>query len=329
MTTDRPTPPGSVHHVARRRRSTALDTLFAPKSVAVIGATEKEGSVGRAVLENFRAFTGTVFPVNPKRATVLGRTAFASVSALPEVPDLVVIVTPAASVPGLIRECVAKGVPSAIIIPAGFKEIDPAGTAMEQEILAEARRGGLRIIGPNCLGVMSPALGFNATFAASIARPGNVAFISQSGALCTAILDWSFRENLRAIYETPAMEESADVQAQHSSVSALIAKVRESGRTILTEFESKQLLVAAGIPTAVTHIARTEDEAVLLAEKLGFPIVLKLHSETITHKTDVGGVQLSIRTPGGVRHAWQSIERSCRMAQPSCKPRGWPASRLW
>jgi acetyltransferase len=563
-----------------------LNDLFAPKSVAVIGATEKVGSVGRAVLENLSCFKGRVFPVNPKRATVLGHAAFASIDGLPEVPDLAVIVTPATSVPGLIRECVAKGVPSAIIISAGFKETGPAGADMEQEILAEARRGGMRIIGPNCLGVMSPALGFNATFAASMARPGNVAFISQSGALCTAILDWSFRENvgfsafvsigsmldvgwgdlityhgddphtkgivcymesvgdarsflsaarevalskpiivlkvgrtdaaskaaashtgaltgsdevldaafrragvlradtigelfnmaevlakqprprgprlaiitnaggpgalstdmlirsggqlaelspetraaldgllpahwsrgnpvdilgdadadryakaveivskdpgndgllviltpqkmtdcsgtaarlkafarlerkpllvswmggpevlageeilnqaniptfaypdaaarafermwsysenLRAIYETPAVEETADLQAEQAKVSTIIQKVRQSGRTILTEFESKQLLAACGIPTVATHIARTEDEAVAHAEKLEFPVVLKLHSETITHKTDVGGVQLSIRTPGGVRHAWQSIEKSCR-----------------
>jgi acetyltransferase len=123
---------------------------------------------------------------------------------------------------------------------------------------------------------------------------------------------WGYSESLRAIYETPAFEESRDLQAQQSNVSAIIQRVRQSGRTILTEFESKQLLAACGIPTVATHIARTEDEAVSLAEKLGFPVVLKLHSETITHKTDVGGVQLSIRTPGGVRHAWQAIEKACR-----------------
>jgi acetyltransferase len=107
-----------------------------------------------------------------------------------------VIVTPAPTVPGLIHECGQRGVPAAIIISAGFKEVGASGAAMEDEILADARRAGMRIIGPNCLGVMSPHLNFNATFAAGMARPGNVAFISQSGALCTAILDWSFRENV-------------------------------------------------------------------------------------------------------------------------------------
>jgi acetyltransferase len=123
---------------------------------------------------------------------------------------------------------------------------------------------------------------------------------------------WSYSENLRALYETPALEDESNLQAAHAAVSGLIRNVRQSGRALLTEFESKQLLTAAGIPTVPTHVARSEDEAVALAEKLGFPVVLKLHSETITHKTDVGGVQLSIRTPGGVRHAWQAIEKSCR-----------------
>jgi acetyltransferase len=123
---------------------------------------------------------------------------------------------------------------------------------------------------------------------------------------------WSYSENLRAIYETPAFEAFANLQTQQADVAAIIQQVRQSGRTILTEFESKQLLAAGGIPTVATHVARSEDEAVALAERLGFPVVLKLHSETITHKTEVGGVQLSIRTPGGVRHAWQSIEKSCR-----------------
>src|SRR5689334_9527968 len=130
MTAARHPLPRNIHDFAQRRSSTALDTFFAPKSVAVIGATEKEGSVGRAVLENLSGFQGKLFPINPKRATVLGHTAFANVSAIHEVPDLVVIVTPAASVPNLIRECVAKGVSSAIIISAGFKETGAPGAAM-------------------------------------------------------------------------------------------------------------------------------------------------------------------------------------------------------
>jgi acetyltransferase len=187
-------PAHDIYGYARR----PLDTFFAPRTVAVIGATEAAGSVGRTILWNLISspFGGVVFPVNLRRTHVLGIKAYPNVSAVPEPVDLAVIVTPAATVPGIVRECVAAGVKSAIIISAGFKEIGPAGEALEEQVLAEAQRGRMRLIGPNCLGVMNPLTGLNATFASTIARPGNVAFISQSGALCTAILDWSLRENV-------------------------------------------------------------------------------------------------------------------------------------
>ncbi len=560
-----------------------LHAFFAPRSVAVIGATENPGSVGRAVMENLLAFSGHVYPVNPKRATILGRAAFPSIAAVRAPVDLAVIVTPATSVPGVIRESAAAGVRSAVIISAGFKEVGAAGAELERQVMEEARRVRMRVIGPNCLGVMTPRLGFNATFAAALARPGNVAFLSQSGALCTAILDWSFRENvgfsafvsvgsmldvgwgdllyhladdphtksivcymesvgdarsflsaarevaytkpiivikvgrtdaaakaaashtgsltgsdsvleaafrrvgvlrvntigelfnmaellakqphptgprlaivtnaggpgalatdllvtsggqlaplgdatqkelnallpphwshgnpvdvlgdadaaryakaveivsrdpntdgmlviltpqamtdplgtaealqpfahtgkplltswmggasldtsrtqlnaagiptydypdtaarafalmwhysasLRQIYETPTALADKNAGANIAAALEIIEHVRRSKRTLLTEFESKKLLAAYGIPTVETHIARSEDEAVAVAEKLGFPVALKLHSETLTHKTDVGGVQLNIRTAAGVRHSWQSIQKS-------------------
>ena len=172
-----------------------LDVFFAPKTVAVIGATENAGSVGRTILWNLLTspFGGTVFPVNPKRPSVLGVKAYKHISEVPEPVDLAVIVTPAATVPAIVHDCAGQGVRGAIVISAGFKEIGPAGVELEREIMVEARRGNMRIIGPNCLGVMSPLTGLNATFAAAVARPGNVGFISQSGALCTAILDWSLR----------------------------------------------------------------------------------------------------------------------------------------
>jgi acetyltransferase len=184
--------------VFRYKQSHPLNAIFEPKSIAVIGATEKPGSVGRTVLWNLisNPFGGTVFPVNAKRPNVLGIKAYPNLAALPQPVDLAVIVTPAPTVPGIIKECVATGVKGAIIISAGFKEIGPEGAKMEQQILEEARRGKLRIIGPNCLGVMSPLTGLNATFAGAMARPGNVGFISQSGALCTAVLDWSLSENV-------------------------------------------------------------------------------------------------------------------------------------
>jgi acetyltransferase len=186
-----------AHDVLHYERQ-ALDAIFAPKNIAVIGATETQGTVGRTVLWNLisNPFGGAVFPVNPKRSSILGVKAYPNVSSVPEQVELAVITTPAASVPGLIKECVEVGVRGAIVISAGFKETGPAGVELESQIMEYARRGNMRIIGPNCLGVMNPITGINATFASGMARPGSVGFISQSGALCTAVLDWSLKENV-------------------------------------------------------------------------------------------------------------------------------------
>ena len=187
----------STHDVLRYERR-ALDLIFAPKNIAVIGATETLGSVGRTIVWNLISspFGGTVFPINLKRPSVLGIKAYQTISAVPEPVDLAVVVTPAMTIPGIISECVDFGVKSAIIISAGFKETGAGGVELERQIMEHAHRGNMRIIGPNCLGVMSPTTGLNATFASTIARRGSVGFISQSGALCTAILDWSLRENV-------------------------------------------------------------------------------------------------------------------------------------
>lgn len=174
-----------------------LHSFFAPDTVAVIGATDKEGRVGRTLLWNLMSnpFGGTIFPVNPKRHSVLGIPAYSSIKDIPDPVDLAIIAIPAPFVPGVVQECVEVGVKSAIIISAGFKETGSKGVELEKQIL-ETARGKMRIIGPNCLGLMSPRSGLNATFASTMARPGNLAFISQSGALCTAVLDWSFWENV-------------------------------------------------------------------------------------------------------------------------------------
>jgi acetyltransferase len=179
-----------------RSDNESLDAIFTPKTVAVVGATEKVGSVGRTVFWNLikNPFGGVVFPVNSQRPGVMGIKAYPSVSAVPEKVDLAVICTPARSVPDIIKECADIGIKGAIVISAGFKELGAPGVELEMQILVHARRGKMRIIGPNCLGVMNPLTGLNATFAGTIARPGSVAFISQSGALCTAILDWSVSE---------------------------------------------------------------------------------------------------------------------------------------
>ncbi len=175
-----------------------LEAIFSPRAVAVIGASEKAGSVGRSILWNLigSPFGGTVYPVNPKRPNVLGIRSYPTIAAVPEPVNLAIVVTPAPTVPDVIGDCVEAGVKGAIIISAGFKEIGPDGAELERQVLERARQGRMRLIGPNCLGVMNPGLGLNATFAAGIARPGTVGFISQSGALCTAILDWSLKVNV-------------------------------------------------------------------------------------------------------------------------------------
>ena len=578
----------AAHDILHQSRRGALDPILAPNSIAIIGATERKRSVGRTVMQNLLSggFPGKIYPVNPIQETILGLHAFPNVAALPEKPDLAIIITPPRTVPGIIKECAQAGIHGVIIISAGFKETGAAGAELERQILEEAKRSHIRIVGPNCLGVMVPGHKFNATFAADMAKPGNVGFISQSGALCTAILDWSLKENvgfsafvslgsmldvswgdliyhlgddpntksiviymesigdargflsaarevaltkpiiiikpgrteaaakaaashtgsltgsdevlqaafqrvgvlrvdtiselfdmaevlakqprphgprltivtnaggpgvlatdmligsggqlaeltaetmaslnqilpptwshnnpvdiigdagpelyakavdivakdpntdgllviltpqsmtdptataeeltpfahiegkpiiaswmgvgqvekgeeilnaakiptfkypdraakafyymwrysenLRSLYETPAMPlQNGHGYIDRAAAAKIISDVRQAGRRILTEFESKQLLTTYSIPTVETLIALSEGDAVKEAARLGFPVVLKLYSETITHKTDVGGVQLNLRTASAVRQAWRTIEASC------------------
>jgi acetyltransferase len=566
--------------MARRR---TLDVFFHPKNVAVIGATEAPHSVGRAILSNLKdaPFAGPIYPVNPRHDTLLGLRCYPNIASVPEPVDLAVIATPASTVPAVIGECAATDIPAAIIISAGFREIGERGASLEQEILDIGHCSGMRIVGPNCLGLMNPHHMLNATFASSMARPGHLGFISQSGALCTAILDWSRREmvgfsafvsvgsmldvgwgdliqylgddpktrsivlymesvgdarsflsaarevalskpiiaikpgrtqaaakaaashtgaltgqddvldaafrrcgvlrvdtiaelfylaealdkqprpegprltivtnaggpavlatdallmqggelaelapatmaqldaflpphwshqnpidilgdasaeryakavhlaiqepasdgtlvvlapqamtdpasvaqqlaalpkssakpliaswmggvdvaageailnaaaipaypypdsaarvfqlmwrysaNLQALYETPAAWEMEVSDVARSHAASLIEKARARGRTLLTEAESKSLLAAYGIPTVPTEIATSADQAVEAAARLGYPVVLKLHSETITHKTDVGGVRLNLPDEAAVRAAYEAI----------------------
>lgn len=186
-----------AHDILRSDRH-PLSSFFSPASVAVIGASDRPGSVGRTLLRNLieNTFGGTVFPINPQHRNVMGIEAYPNIAEVGEPIELAVIATPASTVPDIVRQCVEVGVKSAVILSAGFKEIGTKGIELERQILEQARQGNLRIIGPNCLGFMNPHTGINATFASGMAKPGNVGFISQSGALCTAVLDWSFRENV-------------------------------------------------------------------------------------------------------------------------------------
>jgi len=579
-------PPNEEKQTAQQ--SFGLDPMFAPRSVAVIGATSRPGTVGRSVLENLvhGKFQGKVYAVNANHPEVLGLKTYASIRDIPGPVDLAIVATPAATVPQLIGECVDAGARSAIVISAGFRERGAEGAALEKQIQEQLRRGSssMRLIGPNCLGIMNPTIGLNATFVKDATRAGNVAFLSQSGALLVAILDWSAREqvgfsaivstgsmldvdwgdliyyfgddphtksiliymesvgdarsflsaarevaltkpiivikagrseaasraaashtgaltgsdevldaafrrsgvlrvhniadlfymaealsrqprpkgprltiltnaggpgvlatdslvanggelaelsaesvqrldeflpthwshsnpidvladtdseryaraleiasqdpnsdgllvilvpqamadptqvaermksyakgpkpllaswmggnsiaageailnsagiptfpypdtaaraftymwryscNLRGLYETPALADQSEVgSATRNQVEQMIENVRKSGRVLLTELESKQLLSLYGIPAVETRAAASEDEAVKIASELGFPVVLKVFSETITHKTDVGGVKLNLRDEAAVRAAYRAIQSS-------------------
>jgi acetyltransferase len=569
-----------------------LDAMFNPNSVAVVGATARPGTVGQTVLESLLRgrFQGKVYAVNPKHEEVLGLKAYKSIRDIPQSVDLAVVVTPAATVPQLIAECVESSAKSAVVISAGFKERGAEGAALEHQIQEQLRRGSMRLLGPNCLGLMNPTIGLNATFAKDAPKVGNVAFLSQSGALLTAILDWSQREevgfsaivstgsmldvswgdliyyfgddphtksillymesvgdarsflsaarevaltkpiivikagrseaasraaashtgtltgsdevleaafrrsgvlrvhsiadlfymaevlgrqprpkgprltiltnaggpgvlatdslvanggelaplspesisrlneflpahwshnnpidilgdadseryaralaiasqdpnsdgllvilapqgmtdpsqiaerlkpyakehgkpvlaswmggnsvaageaalnaagiptfsypdtaaraftymwrytyNLRGLYETPTLTEQSEPESnRHTQAGQIIQEARRHGRILLTEVESKQVLSLYGIPTVETRIAASEDEAVRLASQIGFPVVLKILSETITHKTDVGGVKLYLQDEASVRSAYRAIE--CSLTEKS------------
>ncbi|MEI8373055.1 MAG: GNAT family N-acetyltransferase [Planctomycetota bacterium] len=171
-----------------------LDKIFNPNRVAVIGASDVPTSVGCTVLRNLvgSGFKGVVYPVNPKRESVQGIQAYKDIPSLPNVPDLGVICTPSHTVAGLVRSLGEAGTRGIVVISAGFREIGEAGLKLEEQIRCEQRKfPGMRIVGPNCLGIMVPSIHLNASFAAATPLKGHIGFISQSGALCTSVLDWA------------------------------------------------------------------------------------------------------------------------------------------
>jgi acetyltransferase len=178
--------------------TTNLDKIFNPQNVAIIGASDVEGSVGYAIVKNFTqmGYSGKVYFVNIRKPEILGVKTYPTVDQIPEPVDLAIVATPAKTVPDVMEECGRAQVKGVIIVSAGFKEIGPAGKALEEQILAAARKHGIRVIGPNCIGIIRPRNNLNATFLDKMPKPGNVAFLSQSGALGSAILDWALHENI-------------------------------------------------------------------------------------------------------------------------------------
>jgi acetyltransferase len=245
-------------------RRPTLKAMLNPKVIALIGATEAAESVGRALMENLASSGGVIYPINPKRSSVLGLKAFPNIEAVPNPVDLAIIATPAVTVPLIVKECAEAGVKGAIIISAGFKECGPEGRELEKEIVSS--RGKMRLIGPNCLGMMIPELGLNATFSKKMALPGNVAFLSQSGALCTSVLDWSLREKVgfSAFVSTGSMidvdwGDLIDYLADDLSTRNILIYMESIGNA--RSFLSAAREVALRKPIIVIKVGRTEAAA--------------------------------------------------------------------
>ncbi len=175
-----------------------LRNFFDPKSIAVIGASDEEGTVGWRLFKNLTetGYNGRVYPINIRKQKILGFKAYQSVEQLPEMVDLAIIAVPAKVVPNIVEQCGKVGIDSIIIISAGFKEVGEEGKALEDRIAEIRSRYGIRIIGPNCLGLVRPSIKLNATFLRTIPKAGNIALISQSGALGAAIVDWAIKEDI-------------------------------------------------------------------------------------------------------------------------------------
>lgn len=231
-----------------------LDKILDPKRVAVIGASNKPGGVGHTVLRNLitGGFSGVVYPVNPKSESVQGIQAYPDVAALPKVADLAVICTPAPTVPDLVEQCGKAGILGIAILSAGFRETGREGMKLEKQILKTAEKyDGMRIVGPNSLGVIVPRIGLNASFAASTPRPGRLAFISQSGALCTSVLDWAEQQNVGFSYFV-SIGNMLDVSFAH-----LIDYAAETGNTRAVMLYVESIPEARLFTSAARAYART------------------------------------------------------------------------
>ncbi len=174
-----------------------MDKFFAPEFVAIVGASRDETKIGHGVLKNLleAGFEGDLYPVNPKTDDILGLTCYKTIADIPGGIDLVMVIVPSKFVMGIVEDMGKKKVPAAVIISAGFKESGRNGAKLESELLARTKALGIAVVGPNCLGIIDTHHKLNASFAAGTPKEGNIAFFSQSGALCTAILDWAKKES--------------------------------------------------------------------------------------------------------------------------------------
>jgi acetyltransferase len=305
-----------------------LDPLFTPKSIAVFGASERSEAVAGRVYDNLRksGYTGPIYPINPKHKKLFKEPCYPSITDIARPVDLAVIATPAATVPEIVHACGEHGVRAAIIISAGFNEGDNRGSALKKSILETARQYNMRILGPNCLGLISTVCGMNATFSKNTAKPGNLALVSQSGALCTAILDWAIANDV-GFSSIASLGDAADIdfgdilnylaQDRHTdSILLYIEGIRHSrrfmsGLRIAARMKPVVVIKAGrhveGSLAATTHTgAMVGDDDVFDAalQRAGVVRVLTIEqlfaaAQLLSNADRVNGNRLAIVTNGG------------------------------
>jgi len=236
-----------------------LDQFFQPESIALIGATDKPEKIGFAVLHNLHTFKGKVYPINPKYAELQNLKCYKKLKDLPEKPSLVIIATPATTIPGILTECGKFGVECVIILSSGFKEAGKEGEQIYRDLLHVADKYKIRILGPNCMGILVPSIGLNATFASAVPGPGRVAFISQSGALGSAILDWAADKRVGFSYFV-SMGNMADIGFEH-----LIDYFGQDSRTACILIYMEHLVNARKFMSAARAFARSKPIVILKA----------------------------------------------------------------
>lgn len=321
--------PSHGNHRVTRMTTRNLDRLFRPDSVVLIGASEKPGSVGAVLARNLcnGGFVGRVMMVNPRRKTVGGRPCFSDVASLPETPDLAVIATPPDTVPGLISDLAARGTRAAVVITAGFSETGQSrGQSLQQAMLHAARPELLRIIGPNCLGILLPGIGLNASFAHIQPLRGQLAFVAQSGAVLTSVLDWATPRGI-GFSHIVALGDMADVDfgdmldylVRDNATRAILLYVEMI--TSPRKFMSAARAAARMKPVIVVKAGRHDESARAAASHTGALAgtdlvydaafrragMLRVYeladlftaAETLSRHTPVGGDRLAIITNGG------------------------------
>jgi acetyltransferase len=239
--------------------------FFEPRSLTVIGASTNADKVGHALLVNVvkSGYSGAVYPINPHATEIVGLTCYPDVASLPEVPDQAVIVVPAAAVPDVITQCVDKGVKYGVVISAGFREVGIEGRRIERELVERARKGGMRILGPNCLGIMNTSLPLNASFAKQMPPRGSIGVISQSGAICTSLIDWARSENvgfskLVSLGNSADLHESDFVEALTADDETTVISMYLEGVTNGTRFLKALSSASEHKPAVVFKAGTTE-----------------------------------------------------------------------